>query len=219
MAEFSQRNYNTKTKLVFGSIRHNFKRTELTRNHSTAKHITYARIHLPLRRNRASLGAGLGFLDSSCVISSLISALVSLDALRPRSVPYKESASDLFSRSVSSTDSMASSASFSATDTLDPLSDESGPHSSLTSLTRTLNSGRWTAVLASVRLLIGFTVTRVGDFDWSLEFEEVGTWVLHGNWVNKGTVAIFFFVFFAASNEYKHTKTLGLFYSRTERRC
>ena len=36
---------------------------------------------------------GLGFLASSCVMSSLISALTSLLADRPRSVPNRESSS------------------------------------------------------------------------------------------------------------------------------
>lgn len=38
-----------------------------------------------------SVGDGVGFFASSCVMSSLISALISLRAARPRSVPYMES--------------------------------------------------------------------------------------------------------------------------------
>lgn len=48
---------------------------------------THERIHLPSRRLNASVGAGVGFLASSCVISSTISALVSLVALNPLLVP------------------------------------------------------------------------------------------------------------------------------------
>jgi len=51
------------------------------------KRKAYARIHLPLSRVKASVGAGLGFLASSWVISSTTSALVSLVAFSPRSVP------------------------------------------------------------------------------------------------------------------------------------
>lgn len=42
---------------------------------------------------RTSVKEGLGFFASSCVMSSLISALTSLLADRPRSVPNSESSS------------------------------------------------------------------------------------------------------------------------------
>ena len=143
---------------------------------------TYARIHLPLRRKRASVGAGVGFLDSSCVIRSPISALVSLDALNPRSVPYNESTSDLLRTSVSSTDSIASS----AINRADPPSLVSGSNSSSASMTLTLKSARETANSPGenngrrVSVLIG---TRVVGLERGLGFAGLWTRVVQGNWL------------------------------------
>eukprot|EP00192_Tetraselmis_astigmatica_P014949 CAMPEP_0117688950 /NCGR_PEP_ID=MMETSP0804-20121206/24168_1 /TAXON_ID=1074897 /ORGANISM="Tetraselmis astigmatica, Strain CCMP880" /LENGTH=149 /DNA_ID=CAMNT_0005501567 /DNA_START=717 /DNA_END=1166 /DNA_ORIENTATION=- len=53
----------------------------------------YTSFHSPSRSSMASLGHGVGFWASSCASSSLISARVSALAVRPRSVPNRESSS------------------------------------------------------------------------------------------------------------------------------
>ena len=52
------------------------------------------------RESHTSVGAGVGFCASSCVISSLISDRLSLLAFRPRSVPYSESSRMLCTHSI-----------------------------------------------------------------------------------------------------------------------